>query len=142
MVTERSLKALVWGDIFSQRAARRRKQEMSGFPPSKSLSLHRADSTPSLALVCPPSAPSITLPHHDQHLTLTPISLCVFFHTTQTPGFITEKASHHPSCAQTQTRITPWHWLAELLFPNQRQTAINRAPSLLSHKSLNQSVLS
>lgn len=125
--------ALVSGDIFSQRAALRCKQDMSGFPQSKSLSPYRADSTPSLALVYPPSASSITLPHCDQHLTLTPFLLCVLFHTSQIPGFIIEKTSHQPARAQTYTHITPGHWLAELLFPNQKQTAINRAPSLLSH---------
>ncbi len=117
---------------------------MSEFSLSESLSLHITDWTPSLALICPPSALSITLPHSDQHLTRTPFLLCGLFHTSQIPGFIIEKTSRHPPCAQTYTHISAPQWLAELLSPNQKQTAINRAPSLLSHtgETLNQSALS
>ena len=59
------------------------------------------------------------------------------FHSPEIPGFIIERIWRLPSCAQTYT-----HWPAELLFPNQKQTAINRAPSTLSEtgESLNQSV--
>lgn len=132
--------ALVRGDIFPQRTALRCTQEMSGFPRSKSLSPHRTDSPPSLALVRPPPAPSITLPHRDQRLTLTPFSCgASFFTHLKHQGLLLRKTSKHPWCAQTCTPITPRRWLAELLFPNQKQTAINRAPSLLSHtgQSLN-----
>lgn len=53
LVTECFFQAAARGDIFSQRAALRCKQEMRGFPQSKSLSLHRTDWTPPPALSCP-----------------------------------------------------------------------------------------
>lgn len=137
-------KALVWRDIFSQHAARRCKQDTSALPPSKSLSL---STTPSLTLIYPPS---ITLPHCDQHLTFTPFLLHAlffffFFFSTHLKFQSLLLGKYHTiHRVHKPTRIPPQHWPAQLLFPNQKQTAINRAPSLLSHtgESLNQSVFS
>lgn len=50
---------------------------------SKSLSLHRTNWMPSC---------SVTLPHCDHNLTLTPFSLCVIcYHTSEAPGFVIQK---------------------------------------------------
>lgn len=137
LVTESFFQAAVRGDVFSQCAALRCKQEMRGFPQSKSLSPHRTDCTPS---PCPLLPSSILPPSLSHTVTSTlPLFYCVSFFTHLKYQGLLRK---HPSCAQTLTQICPRRWLAQLLFPNQKQTAINRAPSLLSHtgESLNKSV--
>lgn len=72
------------------------------FLQSKSLSL---STTPCLTLIYPPSAPSIILPHCDQHLTLTPSFYYVPFSFFLSPKFIIGKIPRRPSCAQTYTCI-------------------------------------
>lgn len=72
MVIECVFKALLWGDIFSQCGALHYKHYMIGLPLGKSLSFYKISILLLLALVYPPSASSITLPHCGQHLALTP----------------------------------------------------------------------
>lgn len=105
-----------------------------------------ADTLPSLALVYPPSVLSINLAHRDHHLTFTPFLLCVlFFPSTHLKyqGLLLRK--YHTVCCVHKHTLTYLHSAGQLehLFPNQKQTAINRAPSLLSPagESLNQSLL-
>lgn len=121
--------------FFSQCAALRCKLEMRGFPQSKSLSLHRADWTPLLALLYPPSAPFITLPHCDQQLTfLLPFIVCPFSHISNTRVYYQKKKKnltiHH---VYTHSLGYLHSASCQVLFPNQKQTAISRVPSLLSH---------
>lgn len=79
---------------------------------------------------------------------LLPFLSRVFFHTSKTPGFIigsniTPYSCVHKQTLSSQTCIPSGRCLAHILFPNQKQTAINRPPCLLSHtgESLNQSGL-
>lgn len=85
------------GRFFSQCAALRCKLQMRGFPQSKSLSLHRTDWTPSLALFHPPSALFITLPHCDQQLTFLLPFHCVslFTHLKYQGLLLKKKRKHH-----------------------------------------------